>query len=279
MMPRSREKINGFHFLPVRLEVGMSEEIYRDRREWLERLPACFSVGEFRSAAGVSPDVAGQTCRRLAQARVLSPAGRGVYRQADVPLALPLPFHLALAGGVEGYFTGRGALACFSRRRAAAPAVLDLVTSRRLRPLARLGEGELRRHRLELAHFSHGLIVLEDGRRRFAIATPERVILDSLACPGRFLTTGEILERFRRRNRGLRPLALLDLVARYRSETVRRRLGVLAFLSGMRRLEKWLVQEGEYSPRMGLIWLDRGLPGKQVYTVRFGVKVNLPPGR
>ena len=257
----------------------MKTTVYQARREIVKQCPAVFTAREFRALAGLSLDAAWQTCRRLVELGALRMEGRGIYRRPDLEIALPVPFHLALALGGEGYFTGRGVLAPHPRRWAAAAIGLDLVSGRRLGPVRGGDPVPVRRHRLELGKFPYGLQPWDDGRRRFAVATPERVILDSLACPGRFLSVAEIMTLLGRRHRRVRPLALIDLVARFRSETVRRRLRVLSELAGLRRLPRWLAQEGPYSPRMGLVWLDPSLADRTVYAVSHGVRVNLDPNR
>jgi hypothetical protein len=253
--------------------------VYYQRLFWLESLPACFTLAEFRRVSGLSRDAAWQTLRQWEQASRLASVGGALYRRPEIPLRLPLEVHrAAVLGGASGYITGRAALTLARRRRSPIDG-LDLVIDRRTGASAPEPPGGLRRHCLRLVRFQDGLTILFDGGRRIRVATPERVVVDALAFPGRFLEISEIVEMLRRNHRRLATTGLLDLAARLGSESVRRRLAVVAAAAGRKRLARWARELGPYSVRMGRILLDPSAPVPVGSPVAGGVIVNVPLGK
>jgi hypothetical protein len=249
----------------------MRVSVYDRRLDWLDRLPACFTLAEFRAVSRLSPDAAWQTLRQWEQGGRLASAGGGLYRRPGVLLRWPPEVHRAAAGG--GYFTGRGALQLL-RRKLGPVDGLDLVSSRRVphRPMA--GEVPVQRHGLKLGGFPDGLLREVDGGREIRLASPERVVLDSLAWPGRFLGIAGVVALLAGARPRVDAVALLELTARWGCEAVRRRLVVTASAAGRVRLSRWAGELGPFSPRMGRIRLDPSAPVPRGAPVVAGVVIN-----
>jgi hypothetical protein len=256
---------------PTPEERGMRISVYDRRLDWLDRLPACFTLAEFRAASRLSPDAAWQTLRQWEQGGKLAAAGSGLYLKPGTTLRWPPAVHRAAAGG--GYFTGWGALQMLRRRRAALD-YLDLVSSRRGADRPARGEIPVRRHGLKLGGFSGGLLRVADGGREIRLALPERVILDSLTWPGRFMGIAEVVALLAMKRPRVDALALLELAARWGCEAVRRRLVVTAAAAGRTRLSRWAGELGPFSPGMGRIRLDPSAPIPRGAPVVSGVILN-----
>ena len=208
----------------------MRTSVYHRRLGWLDRLPAYFTLAEFRAASRLSPDAAWQTLRQWEQGGSLTAAGGGLYLKPGAALRWPPAVHRAAAGG--GYFTGLGALQMLHRRPILLES-LDLVTGRRVADAGVAGEVPVRRHGLKLGGFSGGILRVTDGGREIRVASPERVVLDSLAWPGRFLGIAGVVALLAGKRPRVDAVALLELVAGWGSEAVRRRLVVTEKLSNL----------------------------------------------
>ena len=251
----------------------MRISVYDLRLDWLDRLPACFTLAEFRAVSRLSPDAAWQTLRRWEQGGKLALAGNGLYRRPGTALRWPPAVHRAAAGG--GYFTGWSALQMI-RRRPSPVGHLDLVCARRVVGSPAGGEIPVRRHGLKLGGFSGGLLREVDGGREIRVASPERVVLDSLAWPGRFLGIGEVVDLLASKRPRVDAVALLELAAQWGCEAVRRRLVVTAAAAGRPRLSRWAGELGPFSPGMGRIRLDPTVPIPRGAPVVSGVILNTP---
>ncbi len=251
----------------------MRTSVYHRRLGWLDRLPACFTLAEFRAVSRLSPDAAWQTLRQWEQGGRLTVAGGGLYLKPGAALRWPPAVHRAAAGG--GYFTGRGALQMLHRRPILLES-LDLVTGRRVADAEVAGEVPVRRHGLKLGGFSGGILRVTDGGREIRVASPERVILDSLAWPGRFLGIAGVVALLAGKRPRADAVALLELVAGWGSEAVRRRLVVTAAAAGRPRLSRWAAELGPFSPGMGRVLLDPAAPVPRGAPVVSGVVLNTP---
>lgn len=251
----------------------MRISVYDRRLDWLTRLPSCFTLAEFRAASRLSPDAAWQTLRRWEQGGKLALAGNGLYRRPGTALRWPPALHRAAAGG--GYFTGKCALQML-RRRPVPVYHLDLVCTRRVVEGPAGGEILVRRHGLKLGGFPGGLLREFDGGREIQVASPERVVLDSLAWPGRFLGIAEVVALLAGKRPRVDAVALLELVAQWGGEAVRRRLVVTAAAAGRPRLSRWTAELGPFSPGMGRIRLDPTAPVPVGAPVASGVIINTP---
>ena len=249
----------------------MRMPVYDRRLPWLDRLPACFTLAEFRAVSQLSPDAAWQTLRQWELGGKLAAAGSGLYRRPGADLRWPSAVHRAAAGG--GYFTGRGALQML-RRRPGPIAHLDLVSERRVTGDPAPGEILIRRHGLQLGAFAGGLLRDVDGGREIRLASPERVVLDSLAWPGRFLGIAGVIALLAGKRPRVEAVALLELVDGLGGEAVRRRLVVTAAAAGRPRLSRWAAELGPFSPGMGRIRLDPAAPVSHGTPIMAGVWIN-----
>ena len=248
--------------------------VYRQRLPYLRALPACFDVRELRLISGLSGDAAWQTCRYWLDEQRVIRIDRGFYHRVGEAIRLPVAWHRALAGDVTGYFTGRSCLAHWKVGRHDGTA-LDVVSGDRV-PCELEWQGcRIRYHRVRHAECPVGLVDEADGGRTFRIASPERVILDGLLYPGRFLDMRDLVEIMRRYRRHFHQATLIDLVSAMGEETAWRRLRVVAGHLGLKHLSRWLAQGPSPNPRMGPILLDptAQVPAESVF--RSGVIDNL----
>lgn len=253
----------------------MKTACYRQRSALLMNLPAYFTLAEFQQSAGISKKAAWQTCRQLVDAGLLAQPARGFYRQPSVRTRLPFLFHRAMAGRPDGYLTGTAALFVPGMWHPA-PATIDLITRGTSRGNLDFPEGRIQFHRLPCVQTGYGLIRLKDGGRVFRMATAERVLIDNLYYPGRFLPLENHLELLLQQRRRYRQTALLELATAAGSEALARRLRVAARITRMLRLEKWLDESWPPPGRSGQILLQPDSATGGELLVFKGVRVNLP---
>jgi hypothetical protein len=253
----------------------MKGSIYVQRETCLAGMPAVFSLAEFRAAAGLPADAAWQTCRHWAELGLIGVVARGIFQRRGARCLFPAVCHIALAAGGPGYFTGRAAWRLNGLMRGPLTR-LDLVGDFSRTAALALPGAELRRHALGLARRPEGIREVVDGGRQVRVAGPERVLVDAVAEPGRFMDMVEVVAVFRRQRRRFDAEGVLELAARFESEAVRRRLRAVASATGLRRLPRWLDDLGAFSPGMGPIRLDPTRPAPHGLAAERGVILNVP---
>jgi predicted transcriptional regulator of viral defense system len=254
----------------------MRQAIYSRREPWLEQLPVLFSLAELRAVSGLSRDAAWQTCRYWTAAGRLRSLGYGAYLRTTGRLECPLAWHLAQCRAPEGYVTGMWALA-WHGLLPQFPLRLDMVVRDGQRGPLTGGDTAVNFRRLALHRCRRGIAAMTDGGRTLLVAERERAWLDCLAAPRLSGGLAEPLAMLLRCKNRLRQYRLLDIVQAMDSETVRRRLRVLAENAGMIRLTSWLEQQRDPArDRMGLVVLDPTRPVSAGDPVHCGVRVNLP---
>jgi len=253
----------------------MLNNVYEKRLQYLKKLPAYFTLSEFRALSGLSRDSAWHTCHYWVKSGVAVQENLGVFRNLLISLKYHPLLHRAFAGGMTGYVTGEWVLA-WHRVIRKYPTRLDMVTNDRRSGLTMQGGTQLRYHRLKSISLLRGITEVPDGGRILSIADPERVVVDCLINPRHLMPVTDVLSLLEKRKLKFRQFKLLDVVLECRSETVWRRMRVLARIARMKRLEKWLDQQGWAPSTMGRVILDPTRPVLENAPTYKGVIINVP---
>jgi|GEM_PF-1158131 len=254
----------------------MDEAVYSRRAEWLHELPALFGLAELRARSGLSKDAAWQTCRYWVDSGRIRPFRRGMYWRNDRTFDCPPAWHLAHCRAGEGYVTGWWALARHGLVREY-PSRLDLVIRQGQHRPVQLDGTTVIFHRLALSRCRRGILAVTDGGRCLQLAEPERAWLDCLACPSLSGGLDRPARLLRDGRKHFRQFRLLDIALALDSETVRRRLRILAEHAGMIRLTAWLEQQrSPAGDRMGPVVLDPTRPVSARDRLYRGVRINVP---
>lgn len=260
---------------PVVPRRAARRNVYDSRLTVLGSLPICFTLSELRGESGISADAAAQTCRRWVESQHVVKLERGFFRKSDRRPNYPERVHRALADGLDGFLTGMGAMA-FHRVVPKWPEDLDVLVVGHRGTGPRWGEGRIRFHsRRGAVRSLLGVSEHRDAGRTLRVADPARAFLDCLFHPGVFLRVSEAAELLKTRKTKFRQSVLLDLTTKMESETIYRRLRVMAEYAEMASLSRWLEQHGGFRPRMGRILLDPHSTADASTPTRFGVRINV----